>query len=161
MLFPTEAITTPPKLLPQRRQYLPRWQSLPRRQVLPRRQDFPRINPPSVRESPDPTSRTPESSQHGSHWLSPGYSRTYDHTSIQKGRVSPNSRGVVTPPSDLAETSASPTRVSAAVTEMFHTLQSVTIRPRRTLPDSAGLPPGLSSTTMGPFRQDPLLTRKG
>ena len=39
--------------------------------------------------------------------------------------------------------------------KMFHTLQSVTIWPRRTLPDSAGLPPGLSSTTMDPSRPTP------
>ena len=58
------------------------------------------------------------------------------------------------------ETSASPTRVSAAVTGMFHTLQSDTIGPRQTLPDSAGLPPGLSSTIMDPFRHDPLLAQK-
>ena len=43
--------------------------------------------PPSLRESPDPSSRTQESTQHGSHWLSPGYTRTY-HMSTQKGRVS-------------------------------------------------------------------------
>ena len=39
----------------------------------------------------------------------------------------------------LPETSASPTRVSAAVTGMFHTLQSDTMGPRRTLPDSPPL----------------------
>ena len=44
----------------------------------------------STWESPDPTSRTPESTQHSSHWLSPGYSRTDDHMSTQNGRVSPN-----------------------------------------------------------------------
>ena len=44
----------------------------------------------------------------------------------------PQTRGVVTPPSELPETSASLTRVSAVVTGMFHTLQSITIRPRRT-----------------------------
>ena len=36
---------------------------------------------------------------------------------------------------------------------MFHTLQTVTIRPRRTLPDSAGLLPGLSSTNMCPYNK--------
>ena len=58
--------------------------------------------------------------------------------------------GVVTPPSDLPETSVSPTRVSAVVTGMFHMLRTVTIRHRRTLPDSAGLPPGLYSSNMCP-----------
>ena len=43
--------------------------------------------------------------------------------------------------------------VSAAVTGMFHTIQTVTIRPRRTLPDSAGLPPVLSSTNMCPYNK--------
>ena len=37
----------------------------------------------------------------------------------------------------------------------------LTMRPRRTLPDSVGLPPGLSYTQMGPFRQYPILTRIG
>ena len=39
---------------------------------------------------------------------------------------------------------------SAAVTGMFHTLWTVTIRPRRTLQDSAGLPPGLYSPNTCP-----------
>ena len=119
--------------------------------------------PVSPWESPDPTSRTPEST-HGSHcphWPSPGYPRMDVHTSTQKGRVSPYSREVVIPPSDLPETSASPTRVSAAVTGMFHTLQSITMWPRQTLPGSVGLPPGLSYTQIGPFHQDPPLTRIG
>ena len=49
--------------------------------------------PPVSSGSPDPSSQTPKSTQHGSHWLSPGYSRTYDHTSTHKGRVSPKLEG--------------------------------------------------------------------
>ena len=136
MLIPTKAIAIAPKISSAQR-------------------------PLSLRESPDPSSQTPESTQHGSHWLSPGYTRTYVHTSTQKGRVSPKLEGVVTPPSDLPETSASPTRVSAVVTGMFHTPQTVYIRPRRTLPDSAGLPPGLSSTNMCPYNKTHSSLRKG
>ena len=117
--------------------------------------------PPSLREYPDPSSRTPESTQLGSHWLSPGYSGTYDHTSTQKGRVSPKLEGGCHSSSDLPETSASPTWVSAAVTGMFHTPQTVTMRTRRTLPDSAGLPPGLSSTNMCPYNKTHSSLRKG
>ena len=47
----------------------------------------------SAQRPPDPSSRTPESTQHRSHWLSPGYARTYDHTSTRKGRVSPKLEG--------------------------------------------------------------------
>ena len=64
--------------------------------------------------------------------------------STQKGRVSPTKRGVVTPLPDLPETSASPTRVSAAVTGMFHKRPNASLRPRRTLPD----PPGLYTTNI-------------
>ena len=114
--------------------------------------------PPSLRESPDPSSRTPESTQHGS----PGYTRTYDHTSTQKGRVSQKLEGGLSLlPRIFQRHQHLPTRVSAVVTGMFHTLQTVTIRPRRTLPDSAGLPPGLSSTDMRPYNKTNSSLRKG
>ena len=105
---------------------------------------------------------TPESTQHGSHWLSPGYTRMYVHTSTQKGRVSPKLERVVTPPSDLPETSASPTRVSAVVTGIFHTPQTITIRPRRTLPNpQASLPDSLSLSNMRPYNKTHSSLRKG
>ena len=70
----------------------------------------------------------------------------YVHTYTQKGRVSPKLERVVTPPSDLPETSASPTRVSAVVTRMFHTPQTITNdlaglfrTPQASLPDSLPL----------------------
>ena len=44
-------------------------------------------------------------------------------------------------------------RVSAAVTGMFHKRSNVTPRPRRALPDSAGLPPGLYATNMRPYNK--------
>ena len=43
-----------------------------------------------------------------------------------------------------------PPQVSAAVTGMFHTFRTVTMRPRRTLPYCAGLPPGLYSSNTCP-----------
>ena len=58
--------------------------------------------------------------------------------------------GVITPSHGRPETSASPTWSSAAVTGTFHTLLTVYLRPRRTLPDSADLPPGLYSAAMDP-----------
>ena len=75
MLIPTEAIATAPAI-----------SSAPTSYSAPAGL--------SVQKPPDPSSRTPESTQHGSHWLSPGYSRTYDHTSTQKGWVSPT-RGML------------------------------------------------------------------
>ena len=116
---------------------------------------------PALRESPDPSSR--DSGIHPARFplASPGYTRMYAHTSTQKGRVSPKLERVVTPPSDLPETSASPTRVLAVVTRMFHTPQTITIRPRQTLPDSAGLPPGLSPSNRRPCNKTHSSLRKG
>ena len=130
-------------LLPQRRQVLPRRQDFPRGN--PRLSGNPQIHPPGLRKPPStvPTGfplTIPERMT----------TRLPRNAGIPKTR-----RGVVTPPSDLPETSASPTQVTVAVTGMFHTLHSVTRRPRRTLLDSAGLPPGLSSTTMVPFPSRP------
>ena len=102
-----------------------------------------------------------ESTQHASHGLSPGHTRAYVHMYTQKGRLSSKLERVVTPPSDLPETSASPTRVTAVITGMFHTPQTITMRPRPTLLDSAGLPPGLSSTNMRPYNKTHSSLRTG
>ena len=80
------------------------------------------------------------------------FPNAWSHVYTERAGI-PKLEGVFTPPSDLQDTSASSTRVSAGVTGMFHTLQTVTIRPRWTLPDSAGLPPGLSSTKLCPYNK--------
>ena len=137
----------PTKAMPKRRQSRPRMRPLPRRQDLPRTQAFRagktfraartfRAKTPSLFRNPQmrparlwhPPSTTPTGF--------PSYTRTSLRTSTQKGRVSPNERGVVTPLSDLPETSASPTQVSAAVTGMFHKRPNASLRPRRILPAS-------------------------
>ena len=89
---------------------------------------------------------TPESTQHGSHWLSPGYTRTYVHTSTQKGRVSTKLERIVTPPSDLPETSASPTRCqlwspecSTQLRQSLYDLAGLFRTPQASLPDSLPL----------------------
>ena len=56
--------------------------------------------------------------------------------------------GVITPSPGRPETSASPTWASAAVNRAFHTLPTVFLWLRRTLPDFADLPPGLHATVM-------------
>ena len=71
----------------------------------------------------------------------------------------PELEGVVTPPSDLPEISASPTRRQPRSPECFKCFQLITMRSRRTLPDSVGFPTGLHSDRMYLFRQDRLLTR--
>ena len=114
----------------------------------------PRIRPPGLRNPPSTVSTVPT-----------GLPLAIPERMItrlpRKGGY-PQTRGeVVTPPSDLPETSVSPTWASATVTGMFHTLQSVTIRPRRTPPDPACLLTGLPSAQMGPFRQDPLIFSPG
>ena len=130
MLTPTEAIAIAPAISPT-----PAISPEPAGLSAQRPPLFgnPLIHPPG----------TPESTQHGSHWLSPGYTRTYVHTSTQKGWVSPKLERVVTPPSDLPETSASPTRVAAVFTRMFHTPQTIIARlfqtPQASLPDSLPL----------------------
>ena len=58
--------------------------------------------------------------------------------------------GVITHSPGRPETPASPTWASAAVTRTFHTLLTVYLRLRQTLPDSANLPPRLYSSTMDP-----------
>ena len=63
--------------------------------------------------------------------------------------------GVITPSPGRPETAASPTWASAAVTGTFHTLPTVSLRLRRTLPDSADLPAGLLYN--GSVRQKPHL----
>ena len=107
--------------------------------------------PPYLQESPDPSAGTLEPTGHGSLGLPLAIPESLITRLPRKGGY-PQTRGggVVTPPSDLPETSASPTWVSAAVTRMFLTLRTVTIRPRRTLPDSAGLPPGPYSSSTCP-----------
>ena len=86
MLTPTEAIAIAPAIS------LPGRKSIPRRQVLPCRQDFPCRDPVS---SGIPRSVLPDSGTHPARLplASPGYSRPSEHTSTQKGRVSPNSSG--------------------------------------------------------------------
>ena len=64
MLIPTEAIATALAI-----SSAPAISSTPASSSAPA--ELSAQKPPSVRESPDPTSRTPESSQHGSHWPSP------------------------------------------------------------------------------------------
>ena len=71
----------------------------------------------------------------------------------------PRTRGTVTPPSDLPETSASPTGASVAVTGRFHYSQITATRPRRTLPDSVGFPTGLPSGQIRHFQNVPLWPR--
>ena len=58
--------------------------------------------------------------------------------------------GVITPSPGRPESSESPTWASAAVTGTFHTLPTVFLRLRRTLPDSVDLPPGLYVSIMDP-----------
>ena len=111
---------SPPKLLS------PRPGSQPRRQDIPRRQDPPNREFLPNWKSPDPTSglrNPPGMVPTDPAGLPLAIPEICGYTSTQKGRVSPNWRGAVTPPSDLPETSASPTRVSAAVTGMFQYTQ--------------------------------------
>ena len=104
------------------------------------------LGPPPLRESPDPSSRTLGPTQlvsHGFPWVHPNV-RMYEYP--ERAGI-PILNGVITPHSDLPETSASPTRVSAAVTGMFHK------RPKRhstPSPHSSGLFPGLYATNLRP-----------
>ena len=116
-----EAIVTPTGSQP-RRQYLQRRQDLPNRESLPNW------------KSPDPTSRTPESTRHGSYW--PWWPSPVTTRLPRKGGYPRTREGRVSPPSDLPETSASPTRVSAAVTGMF---QIHSANRYMSTPDSSGL----------------------
>ena len=139
MLIPTEAIAIAPAI-----SSMPAIYSTPASSSAPAGLSAQRPPPPpSLRESPDPSSRTPESSQHGSHWLSPGYTRTYDHTSIQKGRVSPKLEGGChSSLGSSRDISISHSGVSCGDRNVPHASDSH----YTTSPDSAGLPPGLSSS---------------
>ena len=76
--------------------------------------------------------------------------REHSLSTTQKGRAPPITRKGLSLLPGRPETSASPTWASAAVTGTFHTLLTVYLRLRRTLPDSADLPPGLYSSKMDP-----------
>ena len=143
MLIPTEAIAIAPAI-----------SSVPAISPMPASYSAPAglsaQRPLSLRESPDPSSRTPESTQHASHWLSPSYTRTYVHTSTQKGRVS-----IVTPPSVLPEKNQHlPLRCQLWSPEC-------STRLRQSLYDSSGLRRPPSRTLLHKYaslQQDPLLT---
>ena len=145
MLIPTEAFTTASA---------PAISSAPASSSAPA--GLSAHKPPSAWESPDLTSRTPESSQHGSHWL-PLAIPIRNTTRLPRKGGYPRTRGGL-----------------SLLPRIFRRHQHLPLgcQPRspecpthfnQTLWDLAGLcrlPPGLSSTTMDPFRQDPLLARK-
>ena len=138
MLTPTEAIAIAPAFSSAHEIF-----SAPASSSAP--SGFSTQRPPSLQGSPDPSSPTLEPTQHDSHWLPLIIPERLNARLPRKGGY-PQTRGKLS----LPETSASPTRVSAVVTGMFHTRQKVTIRPRRTIPDSTGFPPRLYSTNMRP-----------
>ena len=127
-----------------------RRQDFPCKPNLPRKPDFPRNSPSSpgapriaLLDSGKPPSRP-------SLVFPLLYPRTRPPHHPARAGIPNYSEGVITPSPGHPETSASPTWASAAVTGAFHTLLTVLLRLRRTLPNSADLPPGLYVTTMVP-----------
>ena len=116
----------------------------------PRQQSRPQISSLGLREPPELPSQALRNPLHNPLWSSPCYIRAHGLSTTLKGRVSPITRKGLSLLPRRPETSASPTWVSAVVTGTFHTLITVYLGLRLTLPDSAELPPGLYSSTMYP-----------
>ena len=119
--------------MPQHRQYLPCRQSLQRRQILPRRQDFPRRAPVCLGK-PDPTSRTPESSQHGSHWLSADFLNVIPHVYQKRAGIPKLEGGCHSSLGSSGDISISHSGVSCGHRNVPHT----SISHYMTSPDSSG-----------------------
>ena len=88
--------------------------------------------------------------------------REHSLSTTLKGLVSPiTMKGLSLLPTVVRRHQHLPLRwASAAVTGTFHTLSSVYLRLHQTLTDSADLPPGLYSATMGPSYKIHSLSRQ-
>ena len=139
----------------------PRWLTRQPKQPRTTVYDLFRAQYITLRESPDLSSQTPGNTQHGSHWLSPGYPRTYGLTSTQKGRVSPKLEG------GCHSSLGSSGDISISHSGVSHGYQNVphaSLSHYNASPDSSGLcrPPSWNLLQYnGSFPQDPLFARKG
>ena len=119
-----------------------------------------RATPLGLREPPKLPSQAPGNPLHDPSGLPPLYPSTWPLNYLERAGIPNYKEGVITPSQGRPETSASPTWASAAVTGMFHTLLTVYLRLRRTLPDSANLPLRLYSATMDPSYKIHSLSRQ-